>query len=236
MPLDSFLDVWNAYYEYSTDAPRNFSEFSGLQILGHALKRDSYNRIQPFAVRHNMNVLFSAPSTLGRKTTTQFLAKSICPAHEILPQEFSPESFIELIKLQPHSMLFLGEFSRILKQVSKGSYLSEIVELWNELFSCPEEYRRVTKGAGETRVEKPYISINSTITPEMFNQYITEEGFKGGFLARWLLVEGIPNPRPRGLLPLEVASFKGTLKMLLETLDFFLKNYTLVFVLDQDAL
>lgn len=221
-----FLSIFEDYHRYRTDAPRNFATLTGIQMLGHAMGWNSIHLIQPSAVHHNMYVLLDGKSTLSRKDTTQDLAKEVYPMDRWAPNDYTPERFIGFLSEQPERFQWMGEFSKELKRIKRGGYMTDMIELWNEFHKCPyyyrRELRRERKKDGEEKkkslfeVTKTYLSLHSTITPEMLKKYVDEELMSGGALARWLIVKGIPNPKPRGRLPSDTFILADRLQFQLE--------------------
>ena len=228
------------YYKLHTDAPQNYVEIVAIQLLGHAMGYDSIHLIQPEGVRHNIYISLIGQSTLPRKSTVQQMAKGLYPHEKLLPQEFSPEKFIEELSEDGWRILFSSEFTYFLKHIGKGSYLSPIVEILNELHGCPPVYIRKIRGKkggkSEFIVRKPYLSILSTVTPEMLKQYLNAELMLGGFLARWLLVEGKPSPKPRKRLHPDAIRLHENIRYALEQIIRMAKNSPTYFEFDDEAL
>jgi hypothetical protein len=215
-----FVDLTQMYYNYSTDAPEQYGWWMAVQLLGHSMGYDSIHLIQPGEVRHNLYVILIGGSTLARKSTSQRLARIVYPMSLALPKESSPEQFIVDMSEQSERMLWMGEFTKFLKNAQKGGYMSGMIELFNDFYDCPDYFERklrAKKGQDNVfAVEKAYLSANSTVTPEMLKEYISEELVRGGFLARWILVYGTPRPRPRGHLQAQVMQFRATVDAILK--------------------
>lgn len=215
----SLVDLTKMYYDYSTDAPEEFGWWLGVQLLGHALGYSTIHLIQPGEVRHNLFLIIIGASTLSRKSTSQNLAKKIYPYSVSLPKESSPEKFVVEMSENSSRMLWMGEFTKFLKQAQRGGYMSGMIEIFNDFYDCPDFFeRKLMKrkdGENEFIVENAYLSVNTTVTPEMLKEYISEELVRGGFLARWLLVFGVPRARDRGHLRAEVMGFRATVASIL---------------------
>ena len=218
-----FIELCKQYYGYSTDAPSNFGELIGIQLLGHAMGYDAVHLIIPKAVHHNMYALLTGDSTLTRKSTTQGLGMDIYPYERCLPQETSPEQFVVELSEKNEAMQFLPEFTALIKGATRrGSYMARFVELYNDLHGCPKRYHRklrAKKGEeNEFLIEKAYLSVNSTVTPEMLMEKLTFELAVGGFLARWLLVYGEPKTKPRRRLHESALKLNESLKYQIEAI------------------
>lgn len=210
----SLVDLTKMYYNYSTDAPEEYGWWLGVQLLGHALGYNTIHLIQPGEVRHNLYMILIGASTLSRKSTSQTLARKVYPYSVSLPKETSPEKFVVEMSESSSRMLWMGEFTKFLKQAMRGGYMSGMIEIFNDFYDCPDFFERKLmkrkSGENEFIVENAYLSVNSTVTPEMLKEYISEELVRGGFLARWLLIYGTPRARPREHLRAEVMRFRET--------------------------
>jgi hypothetical protein len=107
------------------------------------------------------------------------LAEAVYQQERAMPNESSPEQFLVELAHDAKRILWLGEMTHILKQIASGGYMSPIVEIFNHLFDCPEHYVRTLRGRGratnEFIVEMCYLSISSTVTPEMLRKFVDEE-------------------------------------------------------------
>jgi len=190
-------------------------------------------------VHHNSYTLFVGKSTITRKDTSQQLGKNVYPYERSLPRETSPEQFVVDMAEKSERFQWLGEFTGLLKGIAGTGYMARFVELYNDLHGCPKRFlRRLRKKKGEDSeflIEDAYLSINSTVTPEMLKQFLTEEMVEGGFLARWFLIYGEPHPRPRGRLHVDVVRINENLRNILNAIISMEKDET-YFVYGDDAL
>ena len=220
----SFVNLAKSYYRYRTDAPVNYGEITSIQILGHAIGREPINMIQPYAVHHNMYVLLDGESTYCRKSTAQELGKMIYPQGRTLPNDLgSPESFLEQLSEQQEAIKFLGEFSGLLKGINSGGYMARFAEIFNDISDCTKYHRKLrthkkSEEITEWLIEKPYLSLHSTITPEVLQENINVELSAGGMLPRWLIVKGIAKPKPRGRLTEDAIKIGNDLRAIVERL------------------
>ena len=235
----SFVDQMTQFHRLSTDAPSNFCEVLGIQLLGHAMGYEPVNLIQPDAVRHNSYSLFVGESTITRKSTTQSFGQKIYPSSRCAPQESSPEQFIVELSEKSELFQFMPEFSGLLKGIAGKGYMARFAEVYNDMHSCPSlcvRKLRERKGKdSEFKIEKGYLSANSTVTPSVLKVYLKEEIMIGGLMARWLLVKGEPNPRPRSRLYPDALRIKEVLRSNLEQIIGMEKTGT-KFVLSDKAL
>lgn len=209
----TFSAIMKHYYRLSTDAPKIYCDVLSNQLLGHALGYNPVNLIQPSAVRHNCYVGLEGKSTLTRKTTSQTFASDIYPLERRASEETSPESFVEELSNGAERIHFMPELSAMLKGITGKGYMARFAEVYNDLHGCPELYvrkLRPRKGKKQIfRIDDCYLSVCTTITPEVLKQNLTEELMYGGFIVRFLIVHGEPKIRPRDRLNPEVFDHKA---------------------------
>jgi hypothetical protein len=218
-----------------TDAEPNYQKFLFLQLMGHAIGKNSICVINPEAEYHNLYILIVGDSFYGRKGVSQDMILSLYPQECILPNEFSPEQFIKMMSTKPNGILSLGEFSKILKACASGkSYLSTIIEVWNDLYRYKREtYVRETKSGGTDTIKNPYLCINATCTEEVLKKYIDTEMIDGGFFGRFIIVPGKARLEPRHTLPAVTAEIEKVFLELYDVLRMEYSNHH--FLLDESA-
>lgn len=221
----SFIGLGLKYGNFCSDMPREFSEIMLIQDIGFALGHEVVNRIMPGEVYHNSYVAFIGQSRKSRKNTAQkLLGIRIIPQEWHLPSEGSPEGFLEELSEHNAGFQFMGEWSKELKGIKSGNYLSDFCEIKNNLFDCERIRKRLTGGKKKKKkddeeeekrifvIEKPYVCINTTCTPEVLKQILTTEMMVGGYIARFILCNGLPKPRPRGRLNSEAEFIRKQLR------------------------
>lgn len=223
----SFIGLGLKYGNFRSDMPKEFVEIMLLQDIGFALGPDVVNRIQPGELFHNSYSSFVGPSRKSRKNTAQkYIGSQIVPRKFHMPQGGSPQAFMEELSEHNSGFQFAGEWSKELKGIKSGNYLAEFAEVKNNLFDCVRYRKRLTFGGKKKKknkdsedeaprtfiIEKPYLCINTTLTPEVLKEVITMEMMEGGYVARHILVTGILHPRPRGRLSPKVKEIKNLLK------------------------
>ena len=233
----TFVDQMTQFHQLSTDAPSNFCEVLAIQMLGHAVGYEPANCLQPKEVKHNCYTLFIGESTITRKSTTQDFGDDIYPPSRCAPNETSPEQFIVDLSEKSELFQFLGEFSGILKGIEGKGYMARFAEVYNDMHGCKARYvRKLRERKGvknEFVIENGYVSVNSTVTPSVLRQHLTEEIMVGGLLPRWLLVKGEPNVRPRDRLYPDALKIKEVLRQNLEQLIAMEKTGVKFFLSDE---
>lgn len=230
----SLLNTINEYYASSTDAPSQFGQMLGIQLIGHAMGYDPVHLIQPKPLHHNLFTCLVGESTITRKSTSQSLAKEIYPIERSLPEESSPEKLVENLSEQPEAVQWGGEFSGLLKGINNGGYMTRFAELYNDLYDCPARYRRSLM-SGDYEIDNCYLSLSSTVTPGVLKKYVSEEMATGGFLPRWMFVHGQGDPQPRRWLQPSVLRFKDWVSFIVERM-IEIDMTEMSFVFDEDAL
>jgi hypothetical protein len=235
----SFVNQGKEFFRYSTDAPANFGEIIMVQLLGHSMGYEPVHMIQPDEVHHNIYLVLVAPSTISRKSTTQRLAKKLYSRARWLKTEHSPEGLVQLMSERNEAIQWLPEFTSQLKGIKSGNYMARFVELYNDLYECPEVYDRGTARKKDEQtdwvINKPYLSLNSTTTPEMLLDNLSVEITVGGYLPRWIIVKGEPHPKPRERLREEIFNIRETLKEILEAVV-SMEHKDCKFYMDDEAL
>ena len=230
----SLLDLYAKYQDLRTVASPDYGRHIFIQVIGHAMNYTTIHLIQPNAVYHNTYLALIGESTTTKKTTAQEIAKAVDNQDTFLADESSPEALLKDLSAIPHGKAYLGEWSKLLRSMNKGN-MAKFREVANDLHSCPKKFRKKLV-AEEYIIKQPYLSINTTCTPEQLKANIAEEDVLGGFLPRWILVLGNPKYRPRGPLETEVSDLEEQFKKFVsETYKFFRKNH-IRFTLNENAL
>ena len=185
-----FIDIVESYVSSISDADPQYSRIMTAQMLGYVLGKKSFVNINPNMERLNFYVLLVGESYYGRKTVTQDIFKELYPEEAFLPTETSPERFIANLANKPDGVWFNGEFSKILKHMNTGGYLSSIAEVLNDTYKYEGKvYSRQTMKE-KFEVTDIYPSFCSTLTPEVLMNNVNGEMMDGGLFGRMLLVEG----------------------------------------------
>ena len=236
MPKFGFVEWFQYYVNLRTDADPKYAKFLALQILGHSLGKKWKVSIQPDAVWLNMFLLLVGPSSKGRKTNAQDFARDVYIQNRLLSNDFSPEGFVRNMNEKPQGYGPLGEFSKIIKQAKNPKhYMSTIMEMWNDLFKWTRPtYERILSEKSVI-IQEPFLRLNSTCTHKVMRENVTIEMMDGGFLARWLMVEGTPRKRKRGKLPKHTDLFKYYFIGLISYIATQMKNQNVSIELTSEA-
>lgn len=190
----SFIDDYVAYAEQGTDAPRIYHRYLAYLAVGCTLADTTYLRFGHHEIYPNMYMLILGPSTAFHKTTSvdvtaKMLAK-VSPKIR-LPNDFSDESLINILRKQKSGLVYEGEFSNLLLQFEK-KYASKTKVILTDIYGCPRAYpvpyRMKTPDDDMEIIERPVISIASTSTIDWLIEASRVGDMRGGFLSRFVYV------------------------------------------------
>jgi hypothetical protein len=238
-PEGSHIGLTKLYWDLKTDAPANYGEGMAYFAIGHLLGHSVVNLIQPQAVYHRIYMVHIGQSTTTRKTTSQEMGLELIPSDMLTDNDVaSPERLVEIMSKKNAVIQPMGEFSKLLKGIKAGNYQATFAEVYNDLHSCKRYSRSLkSRNGSETQftIEKPYLSVVSTCTPEVLKENVTREMACGGLLPRWILNTGEAKRRPRGRLKVEAFSVQ---KLLADNLSFLARidKKGAVFELSDEAL
>jgi hypothetical protein len=188
--MKGFIEMMEEYVGLLSDVDPLFVKFLSAQMLGHALTKKSYININPEFERFNLYTLLVAPSYFGRKTAIQDMMSRFYPQEVMLPNESSAEKFIANLAERPDGVWFYGEFSKILKHIKKGGYMSTIAETLNDLYKYERRVYKRELMKEEYEIINPYPTFSSTLTPEVLQENVTPEMMDGGLFGRLIIIPG----------------------------------------------
>ncbi|NCC96301.1 MAG: hypothetical protein EOM02_05605 [Synergistales bacterium] len=190
IPESGFIRDYVDFASSLTDAPKIFHVFCGLTLLSSIVGRRAY--CPGFGGRPlypNLWTVLIAPSSSYRKTTAVNIAADFIAdlGGKTLPQEFSPEMLIQEISSSPKSTFIWSEFGSALARFER-EYMQGIKDILADLYDCPPDYTRKTKG-GDFAVQDPYITmLGATNMDWMTDKKNIRGDMRGGFIARILFV------------------------------------------------
>lgn len=212
-----FVSDYVEWASRTTDAPLQFLVGGALSCMSAAVGRNVVlnNRLYP-----NLWLALMGESTLLRKSTSVFLARTLCQHAGIstFPDRLTPESFYESLCRYPQGLFALSELGGWLGSLNRN-YAVGFKQDLTELYDCPSEFRRMRKDKKgkilEFRITNPYICILGASTLEWFEQHVQGDDSSGGFLPRFQFILGSPRepyPIPPKLeLPEKLISFLSSL-------------------------
>lgn len=197
--LRKYLDV----FEPTTDAPPQFHIFCCLTGIAAVLGRNVWLQDGAHRLHPNLFTLLLAPSSLYRKSTCVGIVQDVlrtlegpsdrrhegdaAPGNEriLLPQQFTPESLLEILQQQPAGLLAIDEFRALLDGLRRD-YNSGLRELLMTLYDCRGVHRKIR--SAEFRVDEPCVSIVSACATKWFTEATKAGEIRSGFYARLCMV------------------------------------------------
>ena len=180
---------FDAYVDLITDAPAVFRPYTGLSILAALVGRKV---TAPFGAQDLVPNLYScllAPSSFYRKTTLINVARGFIGAVKprvTMPDDFTPERFLELLAQEPQAFMGWPEFAGFLAR-SGRDYNSGARELLMELYDCPEVFRRELKSSS-VEVKRPAVTILGASATSWLSDRLKGGDLRSGFLHRFAFV------------------------------------------------
>lgn len=247
-----WFEDYLAHVEPTTESPDAFHVAAALTIVGACIGKrvgllHASDRLYP-----NFYTLLIGPSGRSRKDTAvrrmldMFYA--IPPPGEPLMVTSVPftvardisssEGLIAMLKESANMVLYTSEFAKVMSNASRES-TSSIGPTLIEAFDCPPSLQN-NKVANIERTDNkprearnPFVSVISTVQPEILAELIGSQQQYSGFLNRWLLVVGDgkePRPNPPQI---DAARSWRLIKRLMDTIRGYPEHTLLRF--DDDA-
>jgi len=203
----------------TTEAPDAFHVATALTLVGSIMGR----RIALFhasdKLHANFYTLLVGPSGRSRKDTaikrglglaysrpprTEPLVVNQVP-YKIVRDISSSEGLIAMLQQDANLILYTSEFSKLMSNAARESTRS-IGPTLIEAFDTPPSLQNNTKAniqdpekKGNAEAKDPYVSVLSTVQPEILADLVGKAETYSGFLNRWMIVVGDskgarPNP------------------------------------------
>ena len=188
-----------------TDAYPEYHYAAAYAMLSMVVDRKTIIKMRQGKIYSNLWVFSLGTSTISRKSTS--IKKAIEFAGYFnttrrLPNDFSPESLIEILSQEPKQYFFKDEVGSLLSKL-QNSYMSSTRDLFCELYECTDYHRilRSSKGnQNEFHIIDPYLTILFATTYDTFRRYTTFIDMTSGFLYRFLFFT--PHYADKKYLPL----------------------------------
>ena len=206
--------------EPTTEAPDAFHVAAAMSIIGSCIGKrvglfHTSDKLYP-----NFYTLLIGPSGRSRKDTAirrmlncfylppprgEPLVVTEAP-FRIVRDISSSEGLIALLKKKPNILLYTSEFSKVMSNAGRESTKS-IGPTLIEAFDTPPSLQNNTKSIVEDsqktgepmEARNPFVSVISTVQPEILAEIIGSQEQYSGFLNRWFMVPGDgkgPRPNP----------------------------------------
>ena len=113
--------------------------------------------------------------------------------HRKIPEEFSPESFIEMLSDEPNSYFVHDEGSKFFSSIKKKSHMAEAHEIVLSLYDNRPYRKRLTTKRGknaqpsEWNISVPFFNVNFVSTIQATSRVVDEDEFTSGLFPRFLM-------------------------------------------------
>lgn len=190
LPKEHYI---SKYIEMSTSLTDAYPEYHFLGALNHLsvlADRRFIIEVTPQNLFTNIWACLLGKSTVSRKSTAIDINISLLEAAELseklLPDDATPEAFLDELQEKPQATFNNGEFGEWLAKARK-KYQEGITALMSKLYDNPPRHKR--KLRRETIcVEKPYVSMLVALVPSQMTRYADIDDLESGFFPRFLFV------------------------------------------------
>lgn len=184
-------------YAKNNEAPEKFHWWTGVAILGAAMRRNIVFKRGRFRVFPNPWVLVVAPSG-AKKSTALDIGYNILSKIEhvkMLPNRFTPEVLLRSLakkgegeaNVESQAILLTTEFGVVL---DRKHYNEGLTQLLLDLWDCRDDWNAETVTGGVVHLRNIAITLLACVADDIFKESMPELALKSGFLARMLVVTG----------------------------------------------
>jgi primase-polymerase (primpol)-like protein len=190
LPDDHFVSEYLDLATELTDAYPEYHFMTALSLLSTAVDRKIQINVTPTPLFPNIWTLLLGKSTVSRKSTALDIGETILGFAEMdekkLPEDFSPEAFIEELEQNPQSLFMKDEFGEFLAKMDR-SYQKGIGALLSRIYDCPRNYSRKLR-KNTFNVENAYVTMASACVPKQIARHTSVEDLESGFFPRIVVV------------------------------------------------
>ena len=195
IPAITWLDDYAELMIELTCAPRSFHRLGGLVALSMAVGPGARLRMSFGDIHGNLYGAIIGESSAFYKTTAMrqvrgLLVRAALP-HYLLQPQFTSEGLTKALSEQATGLILRDELSTLF--ASHRQKYSQFVKSDLTAIFDGDPFGKLKAGEVQ-RVDKPYLSILGTTTPDGFYNSITGDDWRTGFLARWLFA--LPDSLP----------------------------------------
>lgn len=191
---DNF-EAMKTYLQYTkefSESPPEFHLATYFQTVACIIGRMRYIIQGEDKIYPNLYTLAVAPSSLFKKTSSIGLVKKWLQRLKIMGiyigQIGSPEGLFAALQENGGKVLsFYSEAGLLLSQAASKRYMGDILELLNDLYDCPDYYRkRLTSGTQEAK--NICMNLIGASQLDSLTKYVKESDLLSGFLPRFQVV------------------------------------------------
>ena len=195
IPPITWLDDYCDLMIDLTCAPRSFHRLCGLVALSMAVGPGARLRMSFGDIHGNLYAAIIGESSAYYKTTAMrqvrnMLTRAALP-HYLLQAQFTSEGLTKALSEQSTGLILRDELSTLF--ASHRQKYSQFVKSDLTAIFDGDPFGKLKAGEVQ-KVDKPYLSILGTTTPDGFYNAITGDDWRTGFLARWLFA--LPDTAP----------------------------------------
>ena len=195
IPPITWLDDYCDLMIDLTCAPRSFHRLGGLVALSMAVGPGARLRMAFGDIHANLYAAIIGESSAFYKTTAMrqvrgMLTRAALP-HYLLQAQFTSEGLTKALSEQATGLILRDELSTLF--ASHRQKYSQFVKSDLTAIFDGDPFGKLKAGEVQ-KVDKPYLSILGTTTPNGFYNSITGDDWRTGFLARWLFA--LPDSAP----------------------------------------
>jgi len=204
----AFVSDFYKYLKTRTDAPPDFHIHGAMAALAYAAGSNVWVSGWMGNIYPNLWIVILARSGMGKSTPLNLAESVIRQAglgKGVLPDTFSQEALIGMLKEEPTGIFLLQEFSAFINMIQK-EYNAGTMSWLTGIYDVPDSQTRVVQRMGKPEPQtliKPCVSILGASSPDWFAESFKESQLKGGFFGRFLFCPsnepgeyvGYPGPR-----------------------------------------
>lgn len=193
---DNFVNQYKHVNSGRTSSYQEYHYANALTALSVASSRKIYIETFTGVIYPNLyQFCFGQTSTSMKSTAQWYMTEMIEEAFPFgkIPEEFSPESFIEILSNEPNCYFIQDEASKFFNAIKKKPHMAEAHEIILSLYdNRPYRKKLVTKRGknaerSEFIIREPFLNLNFVSTIQATSKAVDEEEFTSGLFPRFLM-------------------------------------------------
>ncbi len=183
-------------YAKNNEVPEHFHWWTGLTILGAALRRNVTYKRGRFRIFPNIWIIIVSPAGC-KKTTALDMGYNILSKLDnvkLLPDRFTPEILCRSLgkkeedgRIESQAVLYAPELGVML---DKKHFNEGLIQLLLRFWDCPEDWTYETITGGSVPLKNVAITLMGAVADDIFKESMPEMVLKSGFLSRVLVITG----------------------------------------------
>lgn len=197
----NFVHDYVEFARQRTDAPLEFHLGTAFSMLAAAAGNSvTFPVFGGRPAWPNLYILLIAPSGFFRKTTVIGMAEDILTQVDedmVIRGEQSREALLDMLSQHPVAFLPISEFSSTLALWGRD-YMGGMREVITDLYDPYPKYTRKLRKETQS-ITRPALNILAASTSDWLREKLTEGDLKGGFMGRFILIQGVHKEPDPGL-------------------------------------